>query len=95
MLCTVPVARDARKEPIPTWQAPLWKKRRFSLAYHVPRIDGERILFPFDYCGLYNRLKFAQTGGYDAGHRQPVLAEARFRAALLPLGRAAPGHACR
>jgi len=38
VLCSVPVARTARNEPIPTWQAPLWKKRRFSIAYHVPRV---------------------------------------------------------
>jgi hypothetical protein len=71
VLCTVPVARTTRKEPIPTWQAPLWKKRRFSLAWHVPRLDGERILYPFDYCGLYNRLKFSQSGGYDAAISNP------------------------
>ncbi len=65
VLCTMPAARTIRGEPIPTWQAPLWKKRRFSMAYHAPRVEGERLLFPFDYCGLYNRLKFAQTGGYD------------------------------
>jgi hypothetical protein len=71
VLCTVPVARTTRDEPIPTWQAPLWKNRRFAMAYHVPRVEGERILFPFDYCGLYNRLKFSQTGGYDAGILNP------------------------
>ena len=71
MLCTVPVARNARKEPIPTWQAPLWKKRRFSLSWHVPRVEGERVLYPFDYCGLYNRLKFSQTGGYDPAITNP------------------------
>ena len=71
VLCTVPVARTAKEEPIPTWQAPLWKKRRFSMAYHVPRTDGQRVLFPFDYCGLYHRLKFAQTGGFDAGVLNP------------------------
>jgi hypothetical protein len=71
VLCTVPVARASRGEPIPTWQAPLWKKRRFSMAYHVPRVEGERVLFPFDYCGLYNRLKFSQTGGYDAAIANP------------------------
>jgi hypothetical protein len=71
VLCTVPVARTTRKEPIPTWQAPLWKKRRFALAWHVPRLEGERILYPFDYCGMYNRLKFSQTGGYDAAISNP------------------------
>lgn len=71
ILCTVPVASTSRKEPIPTWQAPLWRKRRFSLAWHVPRVEGEKVLYPFDYCGLYNRLKFAQTGGYDSTISNP------------------------
>jgi hypothetical protein len=71
VLCAVPVARTTRNEPIPTWQAPLWRKRRFSLAWHVPRVEGERVLYPFDYCGLYNRLKFSQTGGYDPAITNP------------------------
>ncbi len=70
-LCTVPVARGLHEELIPTWQSPLWKRRRFSLAFHVPRVDGERILYPFDYCGLYDRLKFAQSGGFDPAIRNP------------------------
>ncbi|HTZ50408.1 MAG TPA: hypothetical protein VMF68_02060 [Spirochaetia bacterium] len=71
VLCTVPVARTSRDEPVPSWQAPLWKKRRFSLAWHAPRSDGQRVLFPFDYCGLYHRLKFSQTGGFDAEVANP------------------------
>ena len=65
VVCTVPVARNARLEPIPSWQSPVLKRRRFTLSYRAPRRDGEQTLFPFDYCGLYNREKFAQTGGFD------------------------------
>jgi hypothetical protein len=71
ILCSVPVARTARGEPVPSWQAPLWKKRRFSLAYHVPRTDGQRVVYPFDYCGLYHRLRFSQTGGFDPAVSNP------------------------
>jgi hypothetical protein len=71
VLCTVPVARTVRHEPIPSWQAPMWKKRRLSMAWHVPRVEGERVLYPFDYCGLYDRLRFAQTGGYDSAILNP------------------------
>jgi hypothetical protein len=71
VLCSVPVARSGKGEAIPSWQAPLWKKRRFSLAYHVPVTDGQRVVYPFDYCGLYNRLKFSQTGGFDPGVSNP------------------------
>jgi hypothetical protein len=70
-LCTVPAARNARHESIPTWQSPQWKRRRLAIAYHVPRRDGERTLFPFDYCGIYNREKYAQSGGYDPAVGSP------------------------
>ncbi|HET6451801.1 MAG TPA: hypothetical protein VFI08_10835 [Spirochaetia bacterium] len=65
VLCTVPVALTGKGETVPSWQAPLWKSRRFSPAYHLPRTEGQRVLYPFDYCGLYHRLKFSQTGGFD------------------------------
>jgi hypothetical protein len=70
-LCTVPSVRNAHHELIPTWQAPLWKHRRFTLSFHAPRRAGERCLYPFDYCGVYNREKYAQSGGYDAAIRNP------------------------
>lgn len=64
-VCTVPVARNAQLEPIPSWQSPVWKKRRLSLSFRAPRRDGEYTLFPYDYCGVYNKEKFAQSGGFD------------------------------
>ena len=64
-VCTVPLARNAIQEKIPSWQSPVWKKRRFSLAFRAPRRDGELTLFPFDYCGLYSRESFARSGGFD------------------------------
>lgn len=64
-VCTVPVSRNARLEPIPSWQSPVMKRRRLSLSYRAPRRDGEHTLFPFDYCGIYNKEKFAQSGGFD------------------------------
>jgi hypothetical protein len=71
VLCMVPQARNPQMEPIPSWQAPLWKRRRFSVAFRAPRRDGEPTLFPFDYCGLYNRQKFEQSGGFDPGISNP------------------------
>ena len=70
-LCTVPVARSARMDPIPSWQSPLWKKRRLALSFRVPQKDGEPTLFPFDYCGIFNREKFAQSGGFDPAIANP------------------------
>jgi hypothetical protein len=70
-LCTVPVARNALLEPIPSWQSPLWKRRRLSPAFRIPQKEGEPTLFPFDYCGIYHREKFSQSGGYDPGIANP------------------------
>ena len=65
VVCTVPVARNARLDPIPSWQSPVWKRHKLSLSFRAPRRDGESTLFPFDFCGIYNKEKFAQSGGYD------------------------------
>jgi len=70
-VCSVPVVRNQTQEMIPSWQSPLWKKRRLSLAFSVPRRDGEPTLFPFDYCGIYDREKFAQSGGFDPAILNP------------------------
>ncbi len=64
-LCTVPVSRGARLQSIPSWQSPMWKKRRLSIAFRIPRRDGELTLCPFDYCGIYNTEKFIRSGGFD------------------------------
>lgn len=70
-VCTVPIARNAQLDPIPSWQSPVWKRRRLALSYRAPRRDGEYTLFPFDYCGVYNREKFAQSGGFDPSIGNP------------------------
>jgi hypothetical protein len=70
-LCSVPVALTPHQETLPSWQAPQWKRRRFVVAFRIPRRDGERVLFPFDFCGVYNRLKFSQSAGFDAKIANP------------------------
>jgi hypothetical protein len=70
-ICTVPVARTPRMEPIPSWQSPALRKRRFTVSFRIPQKDGEPTLFPFDYCGIYNKEKFAQSGGFDPAIASP------------------------
>jgi hypothetical protein len=70
-LCTVPLAQTANHEPLPSWQAPQWKRRRFVVAFRVPHADGESVLYPFDFCGVYNNQKFSQTGGFDVNIVNP------------------------
>ncbi len=71
VICWVPLARNIRSEAIPSWQSPQWKRRKLSLAFRVPQRTVEPTLYPFDYCGLYNREKFSQSGGYDPAIANP------------------------
>jgi hypothetical protein len=70
-VCTVPLCRNAKLHPIPSWQSPVRKKRRLSITYRIPRRDGEDTLFPFDYCGVYSTEKFLRTGGFDPSIPNP------------------------
>jgi hypothetical protein len=69
--CVLPAARNAKREAIPTWQAPSGRQRRLVPKFRPPREDGEKCLFPFDYCGLYDREKFSLLGGFDTGIGNP------------------------
>jgi len=70
-VCTVPMSRNSRLQPIPSWQSPVWKKRRLSIAFRLPRRDGEITLFPFDFSGIYNTERFLRTGGFDRSITNP------------------------
>jgi len=70
-VCTVPFSRNSRHQIIPSWQSPVWKKRRLSISYRLPRKDGEATLFPFDYSGIYSTERFLRTGGFDASLSNP------------------------
>jgi len=70
-LCSVPLSQTANRELLPSWQAPQWRRRRFIVAFRIPHTDGESVLYPFDYCGVYNNQKFSQSGGFDAKIANP------------------------
>lgn len=70
-VCVLPVIRGPRREPIPSWQSPGGRQRRFAPKFRPPREDGEKCLFPFDYCGVYSRDRFSQLGGFDAAIANP------------------------
>jgi len=71
ILCSVPVSLTPQQEPFPSWQAPHWRRGRLLVTFHAPRRDGESVLFPFDFCGVYNRQKFSQSGGFDPAVANP------------------------
>jgi hypothetical protein len=47
------------------------KKGKLSLHYRPPSREGEKVLFPFDFCGIYDKERFAQVGGFDADIDNP------------------------
>jgi hypothetical protein len=70
-VCVIPLIRNARSEVVPSFQAPVWRKGTLSLQFRTPSRDGEKVLFPFDYCGIYDSRRFAQSGGYDPAISNP------------------------
>lgn len=71
VLCSIPVLMNPKKETIPTRIAPGFSRRKLevyplrSVKNHTPT------LYPFDFCGIYNRQKFLLTGGYDPAILSP------------------------
>ncbi len=65
VLCTVPVMQNQRAETVPTIQAPAFYRRHLKIVPATPNEDGMPTIFPFDYCGIYEKEKFTLTGGFD------------------------------
>jgi len=70
-ICTVPLCYNSTHHTIPSWQSPVLKRRKLTVAYRIPRQDEEPTLFPFDYCGIYNTERFLRAGGFDPSMSNP------------------------
>jgi hypothetical protein len=64
-LCSVPLLKRSNNDPLPSIVVPALDKKNLKVLYVVPKKSGVQSLFPFDYCGIYNRERFLSTGGYD------------------------------
>jgi len=64
-LCTVPVIENSKHEPIPSIQVPGIIKGNVKLVPWNPQKNSCKSLFPFDYCGIYNKEKYEMIGGFD------------------------------
>ena len=63
--CVLPVIRNPDMNVVPSYQSPIMLKGKLALHFRPPSKEGEKVLYPFDYCGIYDKEKFAQVGGYD------------------------------
>lgn len=64
-ICSIPVLMNSRKESIPIRLAPLFSNRKLEVVPLGAVKNGTPTLYPFDYCGIYNRKKFLLSEGYD------------------------------
>ncbi len=61
----VPSLHDSAGNVVPSSSHPAVSRRNLKAVQLEPRADGEKSLFPFDWCGIYNREKFMLLGGFD------------------------------
>jgi len=66
LLCSIPVFRNHKKEIIPTIQVPGFIKRKLKIIPWKTDKEGIKSIYPFDYCGIYNKEKFTKLGGFDS-----------------------------
>lgn len=64
-LCSVPLIQSRKQSTVPTIMSPAFMKKALKIVQLPPSVDGMDSLFPFDYCGIYDRDLFRKTGGYD------------------------------
>lgn len=66
-MCTVPLLQNSKNETIPSCFAPAFSVKGGIevVPLNAVRKDLEAI-YPFDYCGIYDREKFLLSGGYDS-----------------------------
>ncbi|MCL2243193.1 MAG: hypothetical protein FWC03_01840 [Treponema sp.] len=64
-LCTVPVILNSRYETLPTLAAPMTHRKKLQTVFFEPHAEGQATLYPFDGIGIYDRLRFIRTGGFD------------------------------
>jgi hypothetical protein len=68
-ICSIPVLMNSRKESIPIRLAPIFSNRKLEIVPLGAVKNGSPTLYPFDYCGIYNRKKFLLSEGYDPAIR--------------------------
>jgi len=63
--CVVPRLLDNAKNALPVQFSPSALRGHLEILQSSVVTDGMHTLYPFDYIGLYNRMKFIQLGGFD------------------------------
>ena len=70
-ICSIPVLMNSRKESIPIRLAPLFSRKKLEVVPLGAVKNGTPTLYPFDYCGIYNKKKFLLSEGFDPAMASP------------------------
>ncbi len=70
-LCSVPVLMNSSKDSIPIRLAPVFSGKKLEVIPLGSVKNETPTLYPFDYCGIYNRKKYLLTEGFDPEIRSP------------------------
>ncbi len=70
-LCRVPLLLNTNNETIPIRFAPAFTHKKWEI-YPLTAVRNKMpTLYPYDFCGIYNKQKFLLTGGYDKKYTNP------------------------
>jgi len=64
-LCSIPVLMNSSKESIPIRLAPVFSGRKLEVVPLGSVKNETPTLYPFDFCGIYNKRRFMLTEGFD------------------------------
>ena len=64
-ICTVPLLRTDKGELIPSIQIPVFPGRTLKVVPWKTVKNGMTSLYPFDFCGVYDKEKFLLAGEFD------------------------------
>ena len=64
-ICIVPLLQTKDNSIIPSMVNPAYRKRTLETIHLRPSDSGAFSLFPFDYCGVYEKSLFMKVGGFD------------------------------
>jgi hypothetical protein len=70
-ICMVPLLKTRKMEQIPSMHLPIIVKRKFKVMPWNMIKDSMKSLYPFDYCGIYNKEKFTLLKGFDSKINNP------------------------
>ena len=71
ILCRVPHLFDIKGEEIPSLMGPAFFKSSLKIVPIEMKKSATPSIYPFDYCGFYDKEKFLLSGGFDGEISKP------------------------